>query len=218
MERTGSEIRDFYAVHQLVKDMPAVRRKLNVLNKGMIVLLSASWEGFCEDITSEALLLVVDGAPDASTLPMPLRRIVARELEKAPHDLAVWELAGNGWRDVLRRRLDHLQEQRNKRLNTPKSTNIDEFFRRALGVEAMSSHWATEQASAEENAAKLDVFIQLRNEIAHRGLRDAVVPKKTVKKFTNHLQQMAASTESVVEGLVRHSTGHCPWNVEMVKQ
>jgi len=31
LERTGSEIRDFYAVHQLVKDMPAVRRKLGSL-------------------------------------------------------------------------------------------------------------------------------------------------------------------------------------------
>jgi hypothetical protein len=45
LERTGSEIRDFYTVHQLVKDMLAVRRRLGVLNKGMIVLLSAIWEG-----------------------------------------------------------------------------------------------------------------------------------------------------------------------------
>jgi len=46
LERTGSEIRDFYAVHQLVKDMPAVRRKLAVLNKGTIEEMSSNWAGY----------------------------------------------------------------------------------------------------------------------------------------------------------------------------
>ncbi len=178
LERTGSEVRDFYAVHQLAKDMPAIRRKLDILNKGTIMLLSAIWEGFCEDLTAEALLLLVDGAPDSAALPTTLQRIVARELKQSPHELAVWRLAGDGWQDVLHTRLSHLQMERNRRLNTPTSTNIDEFFKQALGIDAMSSNWATTQASAKENASRLDTFIELRNAIAHRGPGDDVVPKK----------------------------------------
>lgn len=211
LERTGSEIRDFYAVHQLVKDMPAIRRKLDILNKGTIVLLSAIWEGFCEDLTAEALLLLVDGAPDAAALPIPLQRIVARELKQSPHELAVWRLAGDGRRNVLHTRLSYLQHERNRRLNTPTSTNIDGFFKQALGIDEMSSNWATTQASAKENASKLDTFIELRNAIAHRGLGDAVVSKTTVKNFNNHLQRLATLTESAVEQLVEHSIGHHPW-------
>lgn len=211
LERTGSEIRDFYAVHQLVKDMPAVRRKLTVLNKGTIVLLSAIWEGFCEDLTAEALQLLVDGAPDAAALPTPLQRIVARELKQSPHELAVWRLAGDGWRDVLHTRLSHLQKERNRRLNTPTSTNIDDFFKQALGIDEISSHWATTRASAKENASRLDAFIELRNAIAHRGLGNAVVSKAMIKNFNNHIQRLATLTESGVEQLVERSIGCHPW-------
>ena len=198
-------------VHQLVKDMPGIRRKLDVLNKGTIVLLSAIWEGFCEDLTAEALLLLVDGAPDAAALPTTLQRIVARELKQSPHELAVWCLAGDGWRDVLHTRLSYLQKERNRRLNTPTSTNIDEFFKQALGIEAMPSNWATTQASAKENASKLDAFIELRNAIAHRELGDAVVSKATVKNFNNHIQRLATLTESAVEQLLERSIGRHPW-------
>jgi RiboL-PSP-HEPN len=211
LERTGSEIRDFYVVHQLAKDIRGIRRRLDVLNKGTIVLLSAIWEGFCEDITAEALLLLVDGAPDAGALPTPLQRIIARELKQSPHELAVWRLAGDGWRDVLHTRLSYLQKERNRRLNTPTSTNIDEFFKQALGIDEMSSNWATTRTSAKENASRLDTFIELRNAIAHRGLGDAVVHKTTVKNFNNHIQQLATLTESAVEQLVERSIGRHPW-------
>lgn len=211
LEGSGSEIRDFYTVHQLVKDMPAVRRKLEVLNKGTIVLLSAVWEGFCEDLTAEALLLLVEGAPGSVCLPVPLRREIARELEDSPHELAVWDLAGGGWRDVLLARMERLREERNRKLNTPKSANINEHFRRALGIEEMSSHWVTPEGSAEQNAIALDAFVELRNDIAHRGLKDVVVTKGVVKKFNNHIQRLAAATEAVVEDLVESSIGRRPW-------
>lgn len=212
LQQTGSEIHDFFTIHQLMKDVRKARRRLVVLNKGMVVLLAASWEGFCEDITAEALAILVDRAPNAAALPSSLRRAIARELENSPHELEIWRLAGDGWRDVLRARLSHLQEERNRRLNTPKSGNIDEFFKQALGIDKMSSNWGTAQASADENASKLDGFVQIRNEIAHRGLRDALVTKTAVKDFNNHIQKLATQTESTVEELIERSIGHSPWH------
>jgi hypothetical protein len=211
LEHTGSEIRDFFTIHQLMKDVRKARRRLIVLNKGMIVLLSASWEGFCEDLTAEALALWVEEAPDSAFLPISLRRTIARELERAPHELEIWRLAGDGWRDVLRGRLNQLQNERNRRLNTPTSGNIDEFFKQALGIDKMSSKWGPDEVIAGENASKLDGFVHLRNEIAHYGLRDAVVTKTAVKDFNNHLQKLAILTEAAVEAVVEDSIGHRPW-------
>ncbi len=212
LQQTGSEIRDYFTIHQLMKDVRKARRRLVVLNKGMIVLLSASWEGFCEDLTAEAISMLVDEAPSAAVLPIALRRAIARELENDPHDLEIWRLAGDGWRDVLRARLSHLQDERNRGLNTPKSGNINEFFKQALGIDSMSSNWGTAQASADENASTLDGFVQLRNEIAHRGLGDAIVTKTAVKNFNSHIQKLATRSECTVEELIERSIGHRPWH------
>jgi phage-related protein len=125
--------------------------------------------------------------------------------------LAVWRLAGDGWRDVLHTRVSYLQKERNRRLNTPTSTNIDEFFKQTLGIDEISSDWATTQASAKENASRLDAFIEWRNAIAHRGWGDAVVSKTTVKNFNNHIQRLATLTESAVEQLLERSIGRHPW-------
>lgn len=212
LEQTRTEIRDFYAVHQLVKGIPGVRKKLDVLNKGTIVLLSAIWEGFCEDITSEALALIIEEAPTATVLPVPLQRAIALELKDSRHELAIWQLADNGWRDVLRARLKGMQEKRNRRLNSPQSANIDELFRQALGIDGLSSNWATAGTSAEENAAKLDQFVELRNSIAHRGLGNTAVNKVTVRKFVNQVHLLAIPTESTVEVSVAQAIGRWPWN------
>ena len=213
LERTRTEIRHFYAIHQLVKDIPGVRKKLDVLNKGMIVLVSAAWEGFCEDLAAEALLLIVDEATAATALPVPLQRIIARELQQSPHELAIWRLAGDGWRDVLRDRLEDLHEERNRRLNTPKTGNIDELFRSALGIEQVSTDWSTPRSSAEENASRLDAFIELRNSIAHRGVDDRPVPKTTVRQFNNHVNVLAERTEHVIELCVEGAIRRWPWRL-----
>ena len=96
-------------------------------------------------------------------------------------------------------------------MNTPKSASVDEFFKRALGIERISSHWSTAEGSAEQNAVVLDAFVELRNDIAHRGLKDVAVTKSVVKKFNNHIQRLAAVTEAAVEDLVEAAISRRPW-------
>ncbi|KIE23392.1 hypothetical protein LK08_30100, partial [Streptomyces sp. MUSC 125] len=59
-------------------DAPGRRWKVESLHKSAIVLLTAFWEAFCEDLAAEALTHLVDHAPKASALPGPLQQLVAK--------------------------------------------------------------------------------------------------------------------------------------------
>lgn len=133
------------------------------------MLLTAIWEAYCEDLSAEALEHIVKHAKAVDDLPVELRKLVAKELKKDPQDLAIWGLAGDNWRALLRQRLADLQQERNRRLNTPKTEQINGLFREALGIMKISDAWYWEGMSRTQAARKLDSYVNLRGEIAHRG-------------------------------------------------
>ncbi len=104
----------------LAGDRPGRKYQAEVLNKASIVLLTAFWEAYCEDVAAEGLKFIVDNAIDTAALPKELRKQVAKELSGDLDELAVWKLSGEGWRPVLEQRLADLQTERNRKLNTPK--------------------------------------------------------------------------------------------------
>ena len=59
---------------------------LEVLNKSAIVLITAYWESYCEDIASEALAHMVKHAKSGVSLPKALRKQVAGELKNDKND------------------------------------------------------------------------------------------------------------------------------------
>ena len=93
------------------------RYGLEVLNKSAIVLITAFWEGYCEDIAAEGLDHIVKHAPNADSLPTELKKIIVRQLNNNDNQLAIWNLADDGWRTVLKQQLTDLQEARNRKLN-----------------------------------------------------------------------------------------------------
>ncbi|MFE7111154.1 HEPN domain-containing protein [Streptomyces sp. NPDC057575] len=192
-------------------DAPGRRWKVESLNKSAIVLLTAFWEAFCEDLAAEALTHLVDHAPDASALPQPLQQLVAKELKADKHDLAIWQLAGDGWRTVLSSRLQRLQEERNRKLNTPKTPQINDLFSRAVGIEDVSKKWYWPGMTVERAQDKLNDFITLRGEIAHRGSAANSVTKPQVNEYYNHVTRLVDRTEKHVAVEISQSTGQAPW-------
>jgi hypothetical protein len=185
---------------------PGRRWRLGVLNKSAVVLITAFWEAYCEDIAAEGLAHFTRHAKGANDLPEALRRLVAKELEADPHELAVWRLAGDGWRGVLSSRLESLRQERNRRLNTPKAEQIDELFERALGIARMSRAWYWAGMSANNAAEKLDRYVTLRGEIAHRGTPVRSVPKNQVVDYYTHVKRLVAKTDQRVNKLVISAT------------
>lgn len=186
------------------------RWKVEALHKAAIVLLTAFWEAFCEDLAAEGLHHLV-GHGSAGNLPAHLQRLVATELKKDLHDLAVWRLADGGWRDVLTARLEDMQEQRNRDLNTPKSAQINKLFANAIGVQDVAKGWTWPNMSAERAQEKLDEYITLRGDVAHRGKASESITKGYVNDYYGHLKRLVEHTEDRVADALRDATGAHPW-------
>lgn len=207
------DIDRLFEIHtEISGDAPGRRwQELESLHKAAMVLLTAFWEAFCEDLAAEGLAHLVVNAHEASALPTDLRRLVAKELMKDDHELAIWRVADDGWREVLTSRLERLQAERNRKLNTPKTAQIDELFDKAVGLANISKSWHWTKMTAQRAAEKLDDFIELRGEIAHRGAAAGSVTKDQVKHFYNHVQRLVGATEAHVRQCLEESTGVTPW-------
>lgn len=190
---------------------PGRRYGLEVLNKSAVVLVTAFWEAYCEDVASEALEHLVNNVESADKLPLELQKRVAKQLEADDHDLAVWRLADQGWRVVLQERLHDLTTERNLRLNTPKTGNIDALFLDAVGIDAVSSSWNVRSMTAKQAAARLDHFVVMRGAIAHRGAALSSVRKKDVVEYYELVKAIASRTGGKINTWVRKSTGTALW-------
>lgn len=187
------------------------RRRLEVLNKAGVVLLCAFWEAFCEDLAAEGVEHLVAYANDWTDLPKALQKKVAKELEDDQHELAVWKLAGNGWRTVLKSRLADFTTERNWHLNAPKSENIDKMFDDALGVTRVSSSWRWPGSSTAQTRVRLDEFVQRRGAIAHRGSSAHGTRRYHVDQGYDLLQRLVEKTGNAVNNALSHATGEAMW-------
>jgi hypothetical protein len=184
------------------------RYGLEVLNKSAIVLITSYWEAYCEDLAEEGLELIVTHAKTADMLPKEIKKIIAKKLRDDKNELAIWTISDSNWRAVLRRHLQELQDARNRKLNTPKHGNIDELFESAIGLPNVSSKWVwATKLTAEKARKKLDKFVELRGEIAHRGKATTSVTKARVVDYLDFIEKAAAKTGGAVNTHVRKITG-----------
>jgi hypothetical protein len=165
-EANREDVERLMELHELMGGGgPGRRIGLEVLNKSGVVLTCAIWEAYVEDVAAEVIEHYVDHLKDVNRLPKDLRLRVAKELDGAD----IWKLAGRGWKQELRNRLKGLQAQRNTALNTPKAAYVEGFFTQALGITGVTSCWAWRRMSNASAKAKLDRYVTLRGDIAHRA-------------------------------------------------
>ncbi len=113
--------------------------------------------------------------------------------------------------DQLQSRLTRLQEQRNRRLNTPKSKNIDELFLTATGIADISHSWKWHKMTPSQARNKLDKYVTLRGEIAHRGTASRSCKKQQVEDYFAFVKRLASKTGGRVNTMVRKATGKPLW-------
>jgi len=207
------DITRLLALHALVGGTAKGRRYgLEVLNKSAIVLITAYWEAYCEDIAAEALEHIVKHSKSSANLPNELKRQLAKELKDALHELEVWKIADTGWKKYIIERLDKLREARNWDFNTPKTEQIDKLFLHAIGVKNISSSWKWPKKMTTRRAThKLNNFVGLRGSIAHRGKGAKGVTKAQVEDYLNFIQRLAEKTGGAVNSHVRSITKKSLW-------
>lgn len=179
----------------LAGDAPGRKRGVEVLNKSAIVLMCAVWEAYCEDLAAEAVEHLVVHAEDATALPKALLKTIAAELESDKSDLAIWGLAGDGWKTILRSRLADITKRRNRSLNTPKSGNIDALFEEAVGLAKVSASWQWHNVTAAKARTKLDGYVTQRGDVAHRSRAASSIKKSHATGFVKHAERLVDATD-----------------------
>jgi hypothetical protein len=187
------------------------RYNLDVLNKSAIVLITAYWEAYCEDIAAEGLKHLIQHLNSSEKLPKEIKKQIASSLKNEKNDLAIWKLSGDGWKSELNQKFQTLENERNRKLNTPKSGNIDELFLSTVGISKISKAWKYKNLSNEDTRNKLDEYITLRGEIAHRGKPTTSVQKKAVMDYLDFVKKLASTTGGEVNKHVRQITGTPLW-------
>lgn len=211
-DRNVKDVERLLRIHADVGgDAQGRRFGLEVLNKSGIVLITAIWEAYCEDLAAEALDHLVTNAKAGSSLPKELKKKIAAEIKKDANDLAMWDLADAGWKARVRVRLTTLMAERNRRLNTPKSDQIDELFGAAIGLSDASTGWRWKGMSVAQAKSKLDRFVELRGAIAHRGASASGVKKVQVTNYLAHVKRLVGKTGGRVNTHVKAATGKALW-------
>jgi hypothetical protein len=211
-DRNAEDIDRLLEIHQgLGGDARGRRFKLEVLNKSAVVLITAIWEAYCEDLAAEALEHMVTHLKDASALPKVLKKRIAKELKADANEIAVWQLADAGWKAKIKARLVALAEERNRKLNTPKSESIDQLFSDAIGLPVVSDAWRWKKMTSDTAKKKLDDYVTLRGAIAHRGKGSATCKKAEVEDYFDHLKRLVGKTGGRVNTFVRSVTGSPLW-------
>lgn len=181
---------------------------VEVLNKSAIVLTCAFWEAYNEDICIEGVNHICKYMSGPDRLPASVKKIIARELKSQKHELAVWKLSGDGWKHVLRSSVRGFV----KGFNTPKSENLISLFRKALGIKDITAAWARPYLSREKARSKIDNFVTLRGDIAHRGKPAGSVRKKQCEDFVEVVEDIVQRADGYV---IRHLQHIAPMRPSM---
>jgi hypothetical protein len=211
-DKNAEDVERLLKIHaDIGGDAKGRRYGLEVLNKSAVVLITAVWEAYCEDLASEALEHLVTNVGEAKKLPKELKKKITAEIKGDVNELAMWDLAGDGWKGKARARIASLTIERNRKLNTPKAAQIDELFASAVGLIDISSSWRWKRMSAAKAKEKVDRYITLRGEIAHRGAAASKVKKADVTDFFRHVEKLVRLTGGKVNAHVKAATGKALW-------
>lgn len=208
------EVRALLGIHQAIAGSTRGRkRNVEVLNKSAVVLVVACWEAYVEDLASNALGFMIDQATSHTIFPKPVLERVASKCA-GPN---AWQLAGDGWKKVMRDNFSEVLAKTTGTLNTPRAPQVDELFAKTIGLASLSSTWSWPRRSQAASVKALDELITLRGSIAHRVQHSNSVHKSTVTAAVELVSRLAAKSTNQVRIHVHSTTGKYPWNRVLFK-
>jgi hypothetical protein len=206
------EVDRLMTIHEVFTEgAPGKPPNLEVIHKSAVVLVIACWEAYVEDLAKNAYEALMNAASTPRVFPYRVLTLASKRLSQDPDGRKVWQLAGEGWRDVLAAHRNEILERFIGRLNTPRPRQVDELFEQLLGLKGLSANWKWKKMANPTCIKKLDDLITLRGEIAHRVSASRSVTKKDVTASVNLVNRLAAISSNVVRQFVLRRTGSEPW-------
>ncbi len=203
-----NDIRHLLGIHSALAGKNRGRRPsaLGVLNRSAIVLTAALWEAFLEDVCLEAIRRVVDELPSSSRLPNSVKVAISRRFDMQRNPMSPWELADRGWAKAWL----HFGESEIGRFHNPTSENVRTLVSNLLGIPDVTAMWTWAGMSNQQACKKLDDFLILRGEIAHRVRPGSSIQKKVCADFMRHVFRLVLYTSDYVRAYLYLIVGPPP--------
>lgn len=204
-----SEVDRLVAIHQEVTGGgPGRKYDVGILNKSGIVLLVACWEAYVEDLADAALDFMIENAEDHTAFPANVLERVA----SLNTGLKAWQLAGDGWQTAMRNNYKAILGKTTGSLNTPRTAQVDELFKKTIGIPKLSASWRWHQRTVASSTKRLDDLVTLRCSIAHRVTAAKTVHKKHVTDGSVFLYRLATVSANSVRSFVHSQIAKNPWD------
>ncbi len=194
---------------------PTRGRKANLetLNKSAIVLLTACWESFIEDLLSASFDYLMSKSTSYKTIPSNVLKNIANQLKNDKHELKIWELSDTGWKKILLEYKDQILFDKLDYFHVPRPDKIDDLFKQLLGLNNITSKLTWKKMSNNKVKLILNNFIDIRGAIAHKVKTSKSIQKKDVLNYIMFLNRIGIILHNEVnDHLSALSDDISPWD------
>ncbi len=206
------EINELSSIHTKIAGSTRGRKSnVQVLNKSAIVLLTASWEYYVEDLVREGFKFLVINAVNHSAFPYSVLAKASKEIKNDKDDRRVWGLAGDGWKNILENYKNTILEKEIDNFHVPRPEKIDDLYLKLLGINKITSNWTWRKMTNDDAIKMLNKYIDMRGEIAHNVKTTSSVRKKAVDEYRVFLNRTAVILHNRVVEHINKLINKQPW-------
>ena len=209
-----SEINYLPSIHTVIAGTtPGRKRQVQILNKSAIVLYTACWEYYIEDLIREAFNFLLINSKKHNAFPNSVLAKASKEIKNDKDDLRVWDLAGFGWKKVLENYQKTILEKKIDHFHVPRPENIDELYSKLLGINTITNQWSWKKMCNKDAIDTLNKYVDLRGEIVHNVKTKTSVRKKDVDYYRKFLNRTAVILHNRVTTHIENLIGEAPWSI-----
>jgi hypothetical protein len=159
----------------------------------------------------EGFDFLLANAPSAAAIPSKVRNLATKPIFAQQDSRKVWDLADSGWRTVLVAHRDATLDYWMGDFHTPKTANVNSLYEDLLGITNLSSAWHWQNMTAEDAGKKLDEYIAIRGNIAHRVHHNEEVYKDWSTDYSAHIERLVNLSEEKTRAHLFAISNANPW-------
>ena len=208
-----TEVSQLMAMHAVFAGVgPGRKHSVEVLNKSAILFSCASFEAFIEDLATRSFDHMVLKSKNHTGLPKAILKSIAEVLRNDINEIKIWDLAGDGWRNVAEHHKNGLIRKYIGPFNTPKPHNIESLLKELIGFPETYPVWKWKGMTVTSSKNKLKAFVELRGALAHGSKPPTPVLKKDVNDYIKFLATLSVRLSNDVRTYCELHTEEEPWD------